>query len=251
MDAETELRTVLKSRECKDGEIHRDTLHARSELAICLLKLGRPAEEEERALLSQISVKLGTESPTTLQCRHNLAVALYDQRRYSDAEKEMRATAEARGRVLGAEQPDTLSSRFVLASSLFKMGRQAEAEEEFQAVLAIREHGGGAGNAAALSSRECIASLLIDEKQFPEALVHLRILAEHSVATAQYQIEAFYGQGVGVKQDYLEAYKWAGLAAMQGHPKAKESLQTLSAILPPTQVAEGRRRVAEFKPAAK
>lgn len=46
----------------------------------------------------------------------------------------------------------------------------------------------------------------------------------------------------------MEAYKWISLVAAQGIAEAKSSQEALENVLTPAQLAEGKKRAAEFKP---
>ena len=41
---------------------------------------------------------------------------------------------------------------------------------------------------------------------------YYRLAADHGLAPAQYNLGVMYGNGQGVPQDYVEAYKWLSLA---------------------------------------
>ncbi|MBE1533165.1 tetratricopeptide repeat protein [Actinomadura algeriensis] len=78
---------------------------------------------------------LGAEHPTTLACRHSLALVLRILGRLEEAEAQHRAVLDARARVLGPAHPDTLTSRNDLAGVLGHLGRWNEEETEHRAVL--------------------------------------------------------------------------------------------------------------------
>jgi hypothetical protein len=52
-----------------------------------------------------------------------------------------------------------------------------------------------------------------------------------------------------VKQDAVEGYKWVTLAANQNDHVAVETLADMEKRMTPAQIAEARRRAAEWKPA--
>jgi putative methionine-R-sulfoxide reductase with GAF domain len=56
------------------------------------------------------------------------------------------------------------------------------------------------------------------------SLEELRHLAENGDAAAQYAMGAHYATGEGVKQDYVEAAHWFGLAADRGHVAAQSTM---------------------------
>jgi len=50
---------------------------------------------------------------------------------------------------------------------------------------------------------------------------HLRALAEKGDADSQYKLGTAYDEGLGVSQDYTEAFKWFRFAAEQGHANSQ------------------------------
>jgi hypothetical protein len=69
----------------------------------------------------------------------NLAKALDDQGKYSDAEAEERAVLKLQENVLGPEHPDTLRTRDDLAGALEGQSKHRDAESEYRAVLKLKE----------------------------------------------------------------------------------------------------------------
>jgi uncharacterized protein len=57
-----------------------------------------------------------------------------------------------------------------------------------------------------------------------------------------------YYNGDGVQKDYVQAYKWANLAAAKGHEKAVEMRRILEARMTREQIAEAQRLPAQFVP---
>ena len=49
------------------------------------------------------------------------------------------------------------------------------------------------------------------------------------------------------QQNYVEAYKWWGLATAQGIEEAKEGLQILANRMTPEQIVEGEKLSADWK----
>jgi Flp pilus assembly protein TadD len=70
---------------------------------------------------------LGTEHPETLSSRADLAYALMNQGKFSEAESTFREVIKLQDRVLGPEHPDTLSACSNLAYVLARSGQRAEA----------------------------------------------------------------------------------------------------------------------------
>ena len=63
---------------------------------------------------------------------------------------------------------------------------------------------------------------------------------------AQFNLGNMYVTGEGVPKDEVEAYKWFRVAAEHGHTGAAEELISVGALLTPTQIEEGGRRVHQF-----
>jgi TPR repeat protein len=55
-----------------------------------------------------------------------------------------------------------------------------------------------------------------------------------------------YYDGQGVAQDYVEAYKWALLATMNGCAQGPALRDTLRRVMAPGQLEEARRRARAF-----
>jgi len=64
-------------------------------------------------------------------------------------------------------------------------------------------------------------------KDYPGALAQLMPLAELGNEQAQFFIAGMYHEGLGVLQDYAEAFKWCRLAAEQGFSKCQGALGDL------------------------
>ena len=79
--------------------------------------------------------------------------------------------------------------------------------------------------------------------------------AELGHGGAQLDLGAMFAQGIGRKQDFVEAYKWLWLATWGDAPGADAALREISQKLSGAQVIEGVQRAAKFqdahKPAAK
>jgi TPR repeat protein len=57
-----------------------------------------------------------------------------------------------------------------------------------------------------------------------------------------------YAMGNKVPKDYIEAYKWFSLAEPSGNKEAAINLKKLATLMKPEQIAEGKKRIAEWKP---
>ncbi len=58
---------------------------------------------------------------------------------------------------------------------------------------------------------------------YATALHEWRPLADRGVAEAQYNLGVLYGNGYGVPQDFVQAYKWYNLAATYGEKSGVEA----------------------------
>ena len=65
---------------------------------------------------------------------------------------------------------------------------------------------------------------------------------------AQSTLGLKYEYGYGVPEDYVEAYKWANLAAAQGNKLGQITKKTLVKKMTPQQIAEAQKLSAAFKP---
>jgi TPR repeat protein len=79
----------------------------------------------------------------------------------------------------------------------------------------------------------------------------LRRAADQNHSGAQSILGFFYANGVGVPQDYVEAYKWEYLSFSQGEASAASALRDLNIIAPlmtPSQINEAKQLARDFKP---
>jgi TPR repeat protein len=87
-----------------------------------------------------------------------------------------------------------------------------------------------------------------DRKDYAAALWIFRPLAEQGNASAQNNLGVMYAIGNGIPQDYVEAHKWANLAAAQGNKVAEKFMDSIAARMTPAQIAEAQRLAREWKP---
>ena len=85
-------------------------------------------------------------------------------------------------------------------------------------------------------------------KDLAEAAKWYRLAAEQGLVRAQANLGAYYFLGQGVAKDPVEAYKWLHLAAQKGDQEAAKNRGLVAQKLSVTQMAEGRKRAAEFVP---
>ncbi len=83
---------------------------------------------------------------------------------------------------------------------------------------------------------------------YSTALKEWRPLAERGDPKAQTGLGAMYGNGQGVPQDYVQAYKWFSLAAALGDQIARENRDRAAELMTPAQIAEAQRLAQAWKP---
>jgi TPR repeat protein len=84
-------------------------------------------------------------------------------------------------------------------------------------------------------------------QNYAEAVKWYRLAAEQGNFVAQNQLGIMYANGNGVPQNYVEAYKWSALAAAKNAFFA-EARDAVRRRMTPSQVAEGQKLAAEWKP---
>jgi tetratricopeptide (TPR) repeat protein len=127
-----------------------------------------------RDVLKEREQALGPEHPDTLAARHNLALALLREGKNSEAEAECRAVIQLREKVLGPEHADTLATRETLASALANQGKNGEAEAEFRKLISLREKVLGPDSLATLKAGNDLAIVLSREGRYAEAATEQR-----------------------------------------------------------------------------
>ena len=84
-------------------------------------------------------------------------------------------------------------------------------------------------------------------KDAAEAVKWFRKAANQGYVYAQNTLGEMYANGPGIPKDASEAYKWFSIAAAQGAEPAKKIAELVGNLLTAEQVAEGQKRVREFK----
>ena len=79
------------------------------------------------------------------------------------------------------------------------------------------------------------------KKNYGEAARWYRKAAKQGSAIAQTNLGDLYARGLGVRQDYIQAYKWYDLAAAQNNENASKSRRKIAARMSPTQVSKAQR----------
>jgi len=83
-----------------------------------------------------------------------------------------------------------------------------------------------------------------------EALKWLTRAAEQGHGLSEYALAHRYIAGLGVPEDLTEAFKWLTLAASQNISDAATVLEEIKPKMKREQIAEGRKRAQQFRPAA-
>ncbi len=86
--------------------------------------------------------------------------------------------------------------------------------------------------------------MVADQQTLPD----LRAKALKNEAKAMNELGEVFALGkLGVTKDYTEAYKWWTLAGDKGHTGARGSATDLAVLMTPQQIADGDKRVKEYK----
>jgi TPR repeat protein len=81
-----------------------------------------------------------------------------------------------------------------------------------------------------------------------EAAFHwLHAAAQQGLASAQCRLSLLYANGTGTALDPIESHKWLLLAAKAGDREAQSQLDDSAARLSPAQLAESKRRAAQWR----
>ncbi len=87
-----------------------------------------------------------------------------------------------------------------------------------------------------------------DRSDYAAALKEWRPLAERGDPKAQTGLGALYGNGQGLPQDYVQAYKWFSLAAALGDEIARDNRDRAAELMNPAQITEAQRLAQAWKP---
>ncbi len=75
-----------------------------------------------------------------------------------------------------------------------------------------------------------------------KAAKYYTIAAQAGLPFAQFQLGRLFAAGTGVAQDFIEAHKWANVAAANGVEEAAETRDTYAQLMTPEQIAEAQQR---------
>jgi TPR repeat protein len=106
------------------------------------------------------------------------------------------------------------------------------------------------------SAQHALAKLYENGEGVPrssaEAFKWYRLAAEHGHAGAQLYLGGVYATGAGLTRDYVQAYVWFSLSLAAGQGEfAAQGVRNMEEKMTPAQIADGERRVREWKPKAK
>ncbi len=85
-------------------------------------------------------------------------------------------------------------------------------------------------------------------QDYVEAMKWARMAAEQSLAQAQNSVGFMYAEGLGVRQDYVQAHMWFNLAAAQGTELARTGRDMVAENMTPADLSEAQRLAREWKP---
>jgi hypothetical protein len=102
------------------------------------------------------------------------------------------------------------------------------------------------GQAAAFAA----AAAAYNRGDYADALSRFRRLADQGYALGEYDLGAMYGNGLGMPQDYVRAYKWFDLAATAAsdagaRDRAAKDRDGLAAGMTAAQIAQARKLAAD------
>ncbi len=92
-----------------------------------------------------------------------------------------------------------------------------------------------------------IVSLEGVAQEVDDTAASLRAAAEQGDASAQYNLGVMYLEGLGVKQDSVEAYAWIRTAAAQGKRGTLEIRQALLREMTPSQADRAIELAREYR----
>ena len=107
-----------------------------------------------------------------------------------------------------------------------------------------------AGDPQAASRRDALAKVMEPgdaDKARAAAAAWFITSAEQGVRDSQFKAGLAYARGLGVKQDYIEAYKWLDVAARAGDPQAGSRRDALAKVMEPGDVDKARAAAAAFQ----
>ena len=89
---------------------------------------------------------------------------------------------------------------------------------------------------------------LYSAEQYKQALVACTKQAEQGDKYAQYNLGVTYESGLGVLQDYKQAYALYNIAASQGYKVATKNRDDIAEKMTPSQIQEAQKLSRKWKP---
>ena len=105
---------------------------------------------------------LGQGHEDTLNSKHWLGQALYQQRKYSEGEELFRQAARGQERTLGQDHEDTLYSKYWLGQALYQQNKYSEAEEVLRQAVRGQERTLGQDHEGTLATMRLLERLHLD-----------------------------------------------------------------------------------------
>ena len=84
------------------------------------------------------------------------------------------------------------------------------------------------------------------QKKYKIAFEKWKPLAEQGHDDAQYKIGKLYREGLGVGQDYVEAYKWYYIVGKKGYGGGYKYMKMIRREINPAQVARAEKMAREW-----
>jgi serine/threonine protein kinase/tetratricopeptide (TPR) repeat protein len=229
VEAESVIREALAIYRKLFGNEHLEVASALGTLSATLVQEGRLAEAESviREALAMQRKLLGNEHPSLAPLLFNLGNAVYEQGRLPQAEVLFREVVTLRTKYLVKEHAATAVAMSSLATVLRRQGKFAEAEPFYRECLAIRER--KIPDAwYTFYTRAMLGGTLLEQKKFAEA---------EPLLLSAYE---------GMKQREVNIRDRSKL-----FPEVLDQLiQLYEATNRPDQVAEWKRKLAEFNKTA-
>ncbi|MFO1484322.1 MAG: tetratricopeptide repeat protein [Verrucomicrobiaceae bacterium] len=140
-------------------------------IGLTYLALSQPADAEKQleGALEKRRLALGSDHAETLLTMKNLAVALKDQGRSTEAEVLLRHTLTTQQRVLGAEHHDTFVTITVLAAVCDDQEKRVEAENLYLHLWQVQKRLLGPDHLETLGTMGRLASSYQNQGRFTEA----------------------------------------------------------------------------------
>jgi tetratricopeptide (TPR) repeat protein len=152
---------------------------------------------------------LGTDHPSTVAARSNLANAYREAGRAAEAIVLHEQTLANREQVLGGDYPDTAAARSNLTSAYREAGRAAEAIALYQRILADRERILGGDHPSTAAARKNLSYACRAAGQAAEAVTW----HEQTLADREQVLGSDHPDTLTARNNLANAYRDAGRAA--------------------------------------